>query len=165
MVPLMHPDYGCTASKNFLSLHRLLRATLSIIRSDDFDFPEDGAVFEITDEEGAVLFSGATGKDGLLSAVLPLGTNIVTAISAPEDYIIDDTPKTVLLDEDGEVLELTVVNILEIEDVEPLPLPEEEEEEALPRTGSENVNYLYGLGLILILGGTVLLSRKKRTVK
>ena len=106
MVPLMHPDYGCTASKNFLSLpgyestvkgssvlHGLLRATLSIIRSDDFDFPEDGAVFEITDEEGVVLFSGAIGKDGLLSAVLPLGTNIVTAISAPEDYIIDDAQR------------------------------------------------------------------------
>ena len=74
-------------------LHRLLRATLSIIRSDDFDFPEDGAVFEITDEEGVVLFSGAIGKDGLLSAVLPLGTNIVTAISAPEDYIIDDAQR------------------------------------------------------------------------
>ena len=109
--------------------------------------------------------NGTTDENGLLSAVLPLGTYIVTEISAPEDYIIDDTPKTVLLDEDGEVLELTVVNILEIEDVEPLPLPEEEEEEALPRTGSENVNYLYGLGLILILGGTVLLSKKKRTVK
>ena len=60
-------------------------------------------------------------------------------------------------------MKLTIVNTLEIEDVE--PLPEEEEEEALPRTGSENVNYLYGLGLILILGGTVLLSKKKRTVK
>ena len=100
MVPLMHPDYGCTASKNFLSLpgyeltvKGLLRARLSIIRSDDFDFPEDGAVFEITDEEGVVLFSGAIGKDGLLSAVLPLGTNIVTAISAPEDYIIDDAQR------------------------------------------------------------------------
>lgn len=61
------------------------------------------------------------------------------------------------------MMKLTIVNTLEIEDVE--PLPEEEEEEALPRTGPENVNYLYGLGLILILGGTVLLSKKKRTVR
>ena len=38
-------------------------------------------------------------------------------------------------------MKLTIVNTLEIEDVEPLP---EEEQEALPRTGSENVNYLYG---------------------
>ncbi|SDI38465.1 Cna B-type domain-containing protein [Proteiniclasticum ruminis] len=158
------PGYEATVTGTSI-LNRQLRATLSIIKIDDFDFPVEGAVFEITDEEGVVLFTGTTDEDGLLSAVLPLGTYIVSEISAPEDYIIDDTPKTVLLDEDGEVLELTVVNILEIEDVEPLPLPEEEEEEALPRTGSENVNYLYGLGLILILGGTVLLSKKKRTVK
>jgi len=123
----------------------------------------EGAVFEIADEEGVVLFTGTTDEDGLLDVILPLGTYIVTEISAPEDYIIDDTPKTVLLDEDGEVLELTMVNILEIEDVEPKPLPEEEEE--LPKTGSENVNYLYGLGLILILGGAVLLSKKKRIAR
>ncbi|SFN78143.1 Cna B-type domain-containing protein [Proteiniclasticum ruminis] len=156
------PGYVATVTGTSI-LNRQLRATLSIIKIDDFDFPVEGAVFEIADEEGVVLFTGTTDEDGLLDVILPLGTYIVTEISAPEDYIIDDTPKTVLLDEDGEVLELTVVNILEIEDVEPLPLPEEEEE--LPKTGSENVNYLYGLGLILIMGGAVLLSKKKRIVR
>jgi len=156
------PGYIATITGNSI-LNRQLRATLRIIKIDDFDFPVEDVVFEVANEDGEVLFTGTTDEDGLLEVILPLGTYIVTEISAPEDFIMDDEPKTVILDEDGEVLELTVVNILEIEDVEPLPLPEEEEE--LPKTGSENVNYLYGLGMILILGGAVLLSKKKRTVR
>ena len=147
-------------------LNRQQRATLRIIKVDDFDFPVEDVVFEVEDEEGNIVFRGTTDEDGILETVLPLGTYIVTEISAPADYMMDPEPKTVVLDEDGEVLELTVVNILEIEEVEPKPLPptpKPQPKPQLPSTGSANSTIFYGLGILMALGGLLLL-RKRRTV-
>ncbi len=147
-------------------LNRQLRAALRIIKVDDFDFPVEDVVFEVEDEEGNIVFRGTTDEDGILETVLPLGTYIVTEISAPADYIMDPEPKTVVLDEDGEVLELTVVNILEIEEVEPKPLPptpKPQPKPQLPSTGSADSTIFYGLGILMALGGLLLL-KKRRTV-
>ncbi|WP_312652295.1 Cna B-type domain-containing protein [Proteiniclasticum sp.] len=148
-------------------LNRQLRAALRIVKVDDFDFPVEGVVFEVEDEEGNLVFRGTTDEDGILETVLPLGTYIVTEISAPEDYIMDPESKTVILDEDGEVFELTVVNILEFEDVDPKPLPPTpappKPQPQLPSTGAENGVIWYGLGILMALGG-VLLLRKRRNI-
>lgn len=155
----------------------VLYGTLRIVKVDDFDFPVAGVVFDVTDDEGESVFTGTTDEEGLLEISLPLGAYLVTEISAPENYIMDEEPKTITLSEEDELVELVVVNIFEVEEVLPLPLPEDEEEEeqedpeieevkaVLPSTGSTNTMYLYGLGLIMVLGGAKLLSKKREVLK
>lgn len=143
-------------------LNRQLRGTLRIEKIDDFDEPVEDVVFEVRNGAGVLIFRGTTDDEGILEVVLPLGTYVVREISAPADYIMDTTPKNVTIDEDGEVIRLTVVNILEVEDVEPKPLPEKPKPQ-LPSTGAQSAGIWYGMGIFTLLAG-VLLLRKRRTI-
>ena len=138
-------------------LNRQLRGTLRIEKIDDFDIPVEDVVFEVRNGAGVLIYRGTTDDEGILQVVLPLGTYVVREISAPADYIMDTAPKNVTIDEDGEVVTLTVVNILEVEEVEPKPLPE------LPKTGAQSAGIFYGMGAFTLLAG-VLLLRKRRTI-
>ncbi|MFH5836136.1 Cna B-type domain-containing protein [Proteiniclasticum sp. C24MP] len=141
-------------------MNRQLRGTLRIVKIDDFDIPVEDVIFEIEDEDGVLIDTVSTDEDGIAEIVLPLGTYTVREIYAPEDYIMDDEEKTVTLDEDGETVELTVVNILEIEEVEPLPLPKP----TLPKTGAQSSFIWYGFGAMLALAGFTLLRKKKTSI-
>ena len=143
-------------------MNRQLRGTLRIVKTDDFDEPVEGVIFEIEDAEGLLIDTVSTDEDGIAEVVLPLGTYTITEIFAPEDYIMDDEEKIATIDEDGETVELTVVNILEIEEVEPLPLPKPKP--TLPKTGAQGSFLWYGMGAILALAGFTLLRKKKTSI-
>lgn len=145
-------------------MNRQLRGTLRIVKTDDFDEPIEGVIFEIEDAEGLLIDTVSTDEDGIAEVVLPLGTYTITEIFAPEDYIMDDEEKIVIIDEDGETVELTVVNILEIEEVEPLPLPTPKPKPTLPKTGAQGSFLWYGMGAILALAGFTLLRKKKTSI-
>ncbi|WP_211800300.1 Spy0128 family protein [Proteiniclasticum sediminis] len=134
--------------------NRLLRATARIIKIDDADDPVAGVEFEIYDKDSKLVFKGKTNAEGILEVELPLGTYTVKETAAPKGYIIDDEIHTVVLSADKTTVELEVVNILEIEDVEPKPLPQ---------TGSAGTGVFYLMGVLTLLGGAFLL-RKKRSL-
>ena len=97
-------------------------------------------------------------------------------VEVPEDFILDETPKMAVLDTDGEVIELTFVNEPEINELpdtggeeEPEEEPEEEdikdktedEKPELPKTGSIHYSFWSLQGMLLIMGGLLLLKRRK----
>ena len=134
--------------------NRLLRATARIIKIDDVDDPVAGVEFEIYDKDSKLVFKGKTNAEGILEVELPLGTYTVKETAAPKGYILDDEIHTVVLSADKTTVELEVVNILEIEEVEPKPLPQ---------TGSAGTGAFYLMGALTLLGGAFLL-RKKRSL-
>jgi len=142
-------------------MNRQLRGTLEILKIDDFDDPVKDVVFEIDDTNGVLIYRGTTDEDGILKVTLPLGTYIVRETSAPDDYIMDDEEKTITIDEDGETVKLTVVNILEFEDVGPLPDTGGKPKPTLPKTGAQSSFIWYGIGAMLTLAGFTLLKKKK----
>ncbi|MFH5835218.1 Cna B-type domain-containing protein [Proteiniclasticum sp. C24MP] len=167
------PVEGYETTVDSYDLHnRQLRGTLTILKTDNFDEPLDGAEFEIYDEEGELVFTGISDENGMIEVMLPLGTYKVMEVNAPEGFILDETPQMALLDEDGAVIELTFVNEPEANELpdtggteEPEEEPEEEEPEAekpeLPKTGSMNYSFWTVQGLILVLGGLLLLKKRK----
>lgn len=142
-------------------MNRQLRGTLEILKIDDFDDPVKDVVFEIDDTNGVLIYRGTTDEDGILKVTLPLGTYIVRETSAPDDYIMDDKEKTIMIDEDGETVKLTVVNILEFEDVGPLPDTGGKPKPTLPKTGAQSSFIWYGIGAMITLAGFTLLKKKK----
>lgn len=73
--------------------------------------PLQGAVFKITRGDGSVVRESAvTDADGLIHLPgLDTGTYIITEISAPDGYAIDETPKTVEI-RAGQTYEVTFTN-------------------------------------------------------
>lgn len=112
--------------------NRQLRGKVRVLKSDNFDEPLEGAKFEIHNEEGVIVYSGISDENGIVEALLPLGTYKAMEVDAPEDFILDETPQTAVLDADGEVVELTFVNepeINELPDTDGNDDPDEEEPE------------------------------------
>jgi len=150
-------------------LNRQLRGTLRIVKTDDFDDPVEDVIFEVKDENGVLIDTGSTDEDGILEITLPLGKYTVREIYAPAKYIMDDEDKVVTIDEDGETVILTVVNI-EIENTGQLPdtggkpTPKPTTKPVLPRTGAQSSFIWYGIGAMLTLGGFTLLKKKKTTL-
>jgi LPXTG-motif cell wall-anchored protein len=175
------PVAGYESTVDGYDLHnRQLRGTVRILKTDNFDEPLEGAEFEIHDEEGVLVYSGISDENGIVEALLPLGTYKVMEVEAPEDFILDQTPVMAVLDMDGEVIELTFVNepeINELPDTGDDEDPEEEEPEEedikdktedenpeLPKTGSIHYSFWSLQGMLLIMGGLLLL-KKRKTVK
>lgn len=180
--------------------NRQLRGKVRVLKSDNFDEPLEGAKFEIHNEEGVIVYSGISDENGIVEALLPLGTYKAMEVDAPEDFILDETPQTAVLDADGEVVELTFVNEPEINELpdtdgnddpdeeepevndpddpeeeteepeEETEEPEEEEIESqkpaeekpeLPKIGSIHYSFWTVQGLLLIMGGLLLLKKRK----
>jgi len=142
-------------------LNRQLQGTLRIVKTDDFDDPVENVIFRIEDENGVLIDTGTTDEDGILEFTLALGKYTVIEIYAPEDYIMDDEEKVVTIDEDGEIVILSVVNILEFEDGGELPDTGGKPKPVLPKTGAESTFIFYGIGAMLTLAGFTLLKKKK----
>ncbi len=106
-----------------------------------------GAKVVIKDKAGTVVFEGTSGADGLVKAVLPVGEYIISEILAPEGYVLTTQTYAIKIDRVGLVFNVEIPNT---------------EEEELPQTGGIPSELLYALGAMAVIGG-VLLMRRKRT--
>ncbi|MBO1265102.1 Cna B-type domain-containing protein [Proteiniclasticum sp. SCR006] len=172
------PVAGYETTVDGYDLHnRQQRGMIRILKTDNFNEPLEGGEFEIHDEKGVLVYSGISDENGIVEALLPLGTYKVMEVEAPEDFILDETPKMAVLDIDGEVIELSFVNdpeINELPDTGGDEDPEEEEPEEedikdktedekpeLPKTGGIHYSFWSLQGILLIMGGLLLLKRRK----
>lgn len=106
-----------------------------------------GAKVIIKDKAGTVVFEGTSGADGLVKAVLPVGEYIISEILAPEGYVLTTQTYAINIDRTGLVFNVEIPNT---------------EEEELPQTGGIPSELLYALGAMAVIGG-ILLMRRKRT--
>ena len=81
------------------------------IDSADEDVKLSGAVFEVKDSEGTVVDTITTGENGVgISKELPYGSYTVTEVSAPEGYELSEESKNVIIDSNGQTIELIFEN-------------------------------------------------------
>lgn len=75
------------------------------------DSPLANAEFSIAKEDGTIVNTLITDKDGIaLATNLPLGTYIITETKAPEYFFKNDEPQTVTITNNGECVELIFTN-------------------------------------------------------
>ncbi|MBC2324392.1 MSCRAMM family protein [Listeria booriae] len=93
---------------------------IEIVKADNFGKPVAGAEYQVKDSTGAVVFQGTTGADGkLVTSAMSLGTYTVTEIVAPEGYVLDSTPITVVVsDSDKTPIVTQTMNKLQTGSVE-----------------------------------------------
>ena len=172
------PVEGYKSTVDGYDLHnRQMRGTIRILKTDNLDEPLEDAEFEIYDEEGELVYSGISDERGVIEVILPLGTYKVMEVTAPEGFLLDESPMFAVLDTDGKVIELTFVNepeVNELPDTNGDEDPEEEDPEEedikdktedekpeLPKTGSIHYSFWTLQGLVLIMGGMLLLKKRK----
>jgi LPXTG-motif cell wall-anchored protein len=172
------PVAGYESTVDGYDLHnRQLRGTIKILKTDNLDEPLEDAEFEIYDEEGEIVYSGISDEHGVIEVILPLGTYKVMEVTAPEGFLLDGSPKFAVLDTDGKVIELTFVNEPEVNELPDTDGPDEPEEEdpeeedikdktedekpELPKTGSIHYSFWTVQGFVLIMGGLLLLKKRK----
>ena len=87
------------------------KGTLEITKIDSKNRTLSGVVFNITDEEGNVVDTLTTDKNGKAeSKKLMLGTYYYQEISAPENVVVDTNKYEFKLNENNQVVKATVVN-------------------------------------------------------
>ena len=72
-----------------------------------------GATIGIFTTEGTEpIATTVSAEDGSFSFVkVPYGEYVIREVEAPEGYVLDETPYTVIIDEDGDVVEIEITNI------------------------------------------------------
>ena len=85
---------------------------ISIMKTDsETGRPISGVLFRIYDAEGAFAAEGCTDEAGIFTTgPLPLGEYTCREASAPQGYILDDSPHPVLLVDSGETVTITAEN-------------------------------------------------------
>lgn len=74
--------------------------------------PLSSAEFSIAKEDGTIIGTFITDKDGIaLATNLPLGTYIITETKSPKYFLQNTEPKTVTISNNGECIELIFTNI------------------------------------------------------
>lgn len=69
-----------------------------------------GAGFRVCDLEGNVVAEGKTGEDGTVTFELRYGEYTVAEYEAPEGYVLDETPYSFSITEDGQEISIDMAN-------------------------------------------------------
>ena len=82
-----------------------------VIKSDENGVPLAGVHFKLTDEAGNLIDEGDTGTDGkLLFTMLPVGKYILKETATLTGYVLDETPFSIELVNDGDVVTKEITN-------------------------------------------------------
>ena len=82
-----------------------------VIKSDENGAPLAGVHFKLTDEAGNLIDEGDTGTDGkLLFTMLPVGKYILKETATLTGYVLDETPFSIELVNDGDVVTKEITN-------------------------------------------------------
>ena len=82
-----------------------------VIKSDENGAPLAGVHFKLTDEAGNLIDEGDTGTDGkLLFTMLPVGKYILKETETLTGYVLDETPFSIELVNDGDVVTKEITN-------------------------------------------------------
>ncbi len=82
-----------------------------VIKSDESGAPLAGVHFKLTDEAGNLIDEGDTGTDGkLLFTMLPVGKYILKETATLTGYVLDETPFSIELVNDGDVVTKEITN-------------------------------------------------------
>ena len=82
-----------------------------VIKSDENGAPLAGVHFKLTDETGNLIDEGDTGTDGkLLFTMLPVGKYILKETATLTGYVLDETPFSIELVNDGDVVTKEITN-------------------------------------------------------
>ncbi len=84
---------------------------IRVIKSDENGAPLAGVHFKLTDEAGNLIDEGDTGTDGkLLFTMLPVGKYILKESATLTGYVLDETPFSIELVNDGDVVTKEITN-------------------------------------------------------
>ena len=87
------------------------RGHIQVIKSDENGTPLAGVHFKLTDEAGNLINEGDTGTDGkLLFTMLPVGKYILKETATLTGYVLDETPFSIELVNDGDVVTKEITN-------------------------------------------------------
>ncbi|MEI7884923.1 MAG: collagen binding domain-containing protein [Clostridia bacterium] len=144
-----------------------INGSVSIVKIDERKNPLAGATFKIYDEKGIAFGTSISGTDGMvLFKDLPAGEYTIKETQAPTGYKIVSTILKVEVEDSEEMkykfrnlpLDTIITNVpegwLDI-DGEPIPAGQTENPE-MPKTGGISSEWMYWLGLILIMQGLYL---------
>ena len=82
-----------------------------VIKSDENGAPLAGVHFKLTDEAGNLIDEGDTGLDGkLIFSMLPVGKYILKETETLTGYVLDETPFSIELVNDGDVVTKEITN-------------------------------------------------------
>ena len=82
-----------------------------VIKSDENSVPLAGVHFKLTDEAGNLIDEGDTGTDGkLIFSMLPVGKYILKETATLTGYVLDETPFSIELVNDGDVVTKEITN-------------------------------------------------------
>ena len=82
-----------------------------VIKSDENGAPLAGVHFKLTDEAGNLIDEGDTGSDGkLIFTMLPVGKYILKETATLTGYVLDETPISIELVNDGDVVTKEITN-------------------------------------------------------
>ncbi|MGN0533257.1 MAG: SpaA isopeptide-forming pilin-related protein [Eubacterium sp.] len=127
----------------------LAGATIGLFPSGSKEFTEDTALMTTTSaEDGTFLFSK-----------LPVGSYIVKELKAPEGYILDNEEYMVNITEDGQIVEVIIVNTMKIG-----KLTLKHKYSISPKTGADKLTFAISLasaGAIAFASALITQKRKK----
>ncbi|HSP47891.1 MAG TPA: SpaA isopeptide-forming pilin-related protein, partial [Clostridiaceae bacterium] len=119
-----------------------IMGTVKITKVDEADHGKvlAGAKFSIVDNNTKIeVYTGTTDENGMLEKELTFGEYTISEVSAPEGYDKTEDTWPITIDEDGEIIPLTIENVMtEIEDVDPLPVEDEEGTLKITKVDAEN---------------------------
>lgn len=144
--------------------------------AEDEKTPLEKAKIQISNKEtGKVIYEGVTGKEGKLIVNLPFGKYVIKEIEAPKGYALNTKPIEFEIKEDGQVVNVKMINKKETKKPEkdtpkenPKDTPKDKPSSGssngkLPQTGSVlGTSALIGIGLTLIGLGGYTFKKKKR---
>ena len=89
----------------------LIRGKVQVIKKDEEGNPLEGVVFGVYDTDDTPIEELTTNSEGIaISSDLAYGDYYLKEISALEGYVLNENHITFSIDEDGEIVELEVVN-------------------------------------------------------
>ena len=87
------------------------RGHVQVIKTNESGSPLAGVHFKLTDEAGNLINEGDTGTDGkLLFTMLPVGKYILKETATLTGYVLDETPFSIELVNDGDVVTKEITN-------------------------------------------------------
>ena len=102
---------GETAEVKVVNEKTNYKGTVAVLKVDDEEHPIEGVVFNVYDSNGNFVHEMTTKANGMTGLEnLPLGKYYMEEVSAPEQYKVDHTRREFVLETDGQVIPIKVVN-------------------------------------------------------